>query len=122
MKILLLVILLAIYLFSAPAYNALREFTQADGTVFIAKGQGDQHLNWIETEGGEILRYNNQSKNYEYAEVQNSEIKASGRKFEKQNQKRATPLQQTENLFKKSINELWKIKREEAQKRRHIKH
>ena len=122
MKFLLLFILLISYLFSAPAYDGLREFKQADGSTFMAKGQGNQHLNWIETEGGEILKRNQKSKNFDYAEIKESKLKASGEKFEKQSQKRSKSLQKTKRLSKESVNNLWSIKKEEAQKRRHIKH
>lgn len=121
MKTILIFLFISTYLFGAPAYNKLREFKQADGTTFLAKGQGNHHLNWLETQDGDILRYNNESKNFDYATIEDSELKASGEKFKKQNLRRAQSLQQANRINKESIYELWNQKREKAKSKRALK-
>ncbi len=119
MKFILLLSLLISTLFSAPAYNKMREFKQADGTTFMAKGQGNQNLNWIQTEDGQILRYNQTSKNYEYAVIKNQKLKASGSEYKKSNLKRVKSLQKEDNSLKQAVHNLWSQKNRESQERRH---
>jgi hypothetical protein len=122
MKLLLLFFLLLNTLQAAPAFDRMREFKQADGTTFIAKGQGNQHLNWIETKGGDILRYNRESKNYEYAVIQDNSLKASGEKYQSSsNALKAKSFSNQVKLSKDSLYELWNQKRAEARAKRAIK-
>ena len=121
MKLLLLFSLLIYTLNAAPAFDKMREFKNADGTTFIAKGQGNQHLNWVETEDGVILRHNPKSNNYEYAEIEDNQLKASGNKYEKQNYKRANALNSKKNISKEAVYDLWGKKRAEAHKRKKSK-
>ena len=117
MRLFLLLLVAISQLFSAPAFTKAREFTNADGTTFIAKAQGNQHLNWIQTEDGEILKYNSQTKNYEYAKIQDKQLHTSGVKYEKNNSKRARSMK---NINKIEANEL-KILWEERHKLHHEK-
>jgi hypothetical protein len=87
MKYILILFLITTNLFSAPAYNAKRVFTQSDGEEFMARASGNHHLNWIESEDGEILRYNPKTKNYEYAVIKNNHLDASGYKYQKDDSK-----------------------------------
>ena len=119
MKFILLFSLFITILFAAPAYNKLREFKQADGTTFMAKGQGNQHLNWIETQDGKILRYNQTSKNFDYAEIREESLEASGTRYKKENFKKAKSLQEQKNSLKQSVYDLWAKKNKKAQQRRH---
>ena len=121
MKFLLLIFLLLNSLQAAPAFDKMREFKQADGSTFIAKGQGNQHLNWIETKNGDILRYNKESKNYEYAVIQNNSLKASGEKYQNSSVLKAKSLKTQTNLFKDALYELWSQKRAEARAKRALK-
>jgi len=109
MKILLLLLFIFGNLFSAPAYNAKRIFTQANGEEFQARSKGNHHLNWIEDENGEILKYNAQTKNYEYAVIEDIHLKASGEKYQKQNliQSQSRSLRRTPRIDKKSLNALY---------------
>jgi len=118
MKILLLSLAVSSYLFSAPAFQKMREFKNADGELFKAKAQGNQYLNWIETEDGEILKYNTQTQNFEYAKIENKSLKASGARYEKSNSKRLRSLAHIPKLKNREIYELWQIRREEALKRK----
>jgi hypothetical protein len=82
MKTLLLLLLTFSALFSAPAYSHLREFKNADGSTFYAIAKGDHHLHWIETEGGDILKYNTQTRDFEYAKLEGKKLLPSGEKYE----------------------------------------
>ncbi|MCW8838613.1 MAG: hypothetical protein OQK11_07925 [Thiovulaceae bacterium] len=113
MKYLLILSLIITSLFSAPAYNALRTFKQADGTEFKARAQGNHHLNWIEDENGEILKYNAKTKNYDYAVIKDTQLKASGYKYQTQNLKKSAPKEQREvqKIDKKELGQLMKQRR-----------
>jgi hypothetical protein len=117
MKTLLLLFLASALLFGAPAFNALREFTNADGTTFMAKAGGNQHLNWIQTQDGEILKYNETSKNFEYAKIENNALVACGVKYEKNDSKRARALHQINKIEKKELSQLWKERQKAALER-----
>ena len=117
MKILLLFLLTLSQLFSAPAYAKIREFKNQDGTTFMAKGQGNQHLNWIETEDGEILKYNQKTKNYEYAKIENRSLQASGVKYEKNNSIRARSIGRVKKINSSELGALW----QERQKAHHLR-
>ena len=121
MKILLIFLLFLTQIFAAPAYNKMRDFTQADGTTFKARGMGNQHLNWIETEDGEVLRYNQSSKNFEYATIKNNSLRASGTRYETNSSKRAASRSQIDQVDKKNVYDLWSQKREEAHSRKRVK-
>ena len=98
MKNLLLLTLTSALLFGAPAYDAMREFTNADGTTFMAKGQGNQHLHWIQTQDGEILKYNKETKNFEYAEIKRDRLLPSGVKYENNPLKKAAAMQKVKRV------------------------
>ncbi|MEA3227490.1 MAG: hypothetical protein U9P38_00295 [Campylobacterota bacterium] len=119
MKILLLFIFIISNLLSAPAYQKMRDFKNGDGTVFKAKAQGNQYLNWIETDDGEILKYNQESKNFEYAKIIDNSLKASGTRYEKNNSKRARSLGRINKIDYEDIYKLWKKREKEVLLRRH---
>lgn len=112
MKIVLLVLLLISQLFSAPAYSKMREFKNTDGTTFMARAQGNQHLNWIKTSDGEILKYNQETKNYEYAKIEDKALKASGTKYEKNNSIRARSIGRVNKISTDELGKLWQEKQE----------
>jgi len=118
MKFLLLFFLLLNYLQAAPAFDKLREFKQADGTTFMAKGQGNHHLNWIETQEGDILRYNSKSKNYEYGVIKNRSLEASGEKLRDKKTLRSKALETKSRISKETLYDLWTQKRAEAKSKR----
>ena len=114
MKPIFLSFILVTSLFSAPAFQKMREFKNADGTTFKAKAQGNQYLNWIETADGEILKYNRESKNFEYAKIEGNFLKASGARYTKRDSKRARSLAHISKLKYKDIYELWRKRQEDA--------
>lgn len=117
MKTLFFLLFSSALLFSAPALDALREFTNADGTTFMAKAQGNQHLNWVQTQDGEILKYNQTTKNFEYAKIEKDALTASGVKYEKENSMRARALHQINKIDKKALSNLWNQKHKTAHER-----
>ena len=117
MKILLVFLLTVLGLFGAPAYNKLREFQQADGTTFKARAYGNQHLNWIETQDGEVLKYSQKNKNFEYATIKNRSLQPSGTRYEKENSLRARSLGHVSKLNKEELYKLWDEKQEIAHKK-----
>ena len=118
MKLLLLFLLTFSHLFSAPALNVKREYKQADGTTFQARSFGNQHLNWIETEDGEVLKYNHKNKNFEYATIKDNNLKASGAKYNKSNSKKARSLFNINKMDKKELHNLWSKRKKESNERR----
>ena len=111
MKFLLLILLTLSQLFSAPALGKMRQFTNADGTTFMAKARGDQHLNWIQTDDGEILRYNQNSNNFEYAIIKKNLLQASGIKYEKKDIKQKRSVRDIDKINEKELFELWNQKK-----------
>lgn len=117
MKIFLLFLLIFSQLLSAPAFTKLREFKNADGETFMAKAQGNQHLNWIQTQDGEILKYNLQTKNYEYAKIKNKRLKASGIKYKQNKFTRAGSFREISKVDSQDLSQLW----QERQKEHYLK-
>lgn len=118
MKLLIILTLLFSYSFCAPAFSKLRELKNADGTTFMARAKGNQHLNWIESEDGEILRYNKRSKNFEYAKIEGERLKASGVKYERKNSIRARAIGRVNKLNRDSLYRLWSQKHKQDKERR----
>jgi len=112
MKFLLSLLLTFEFLFSAPAFSIVREFQQSDGTVFTAKAQGDEFLNWVETKDGDILKYSEKNKNFEYAKIEDSKLKGSGIKYNKKDFRGGSSLKYKVN--KTELYKLWGEKRKEA--------
>lgn len=110
MKYLVILISLISLLHSAPARSGDRVLKQSDGTSFIGQAKGDEHLNWLESSDGEILKYNANTKDYELAEIKNNTLKASGVRY-RDGIKRASSLKNTK-LKKEDIYKLWSQKKE----------
>ncbi|MGB5966146.1 MAG: hypothetical protein WBG65_11555, partial [Sulfurimonadaceae bacterium] len=83
MKYLIVLSFITSILLAAPAFHGKRTFTQPDGTVVEYRAQGDEHLNWMESENGDILLYSKKNKRLEYAEIKDNTLKASGVAFSK---------------------------------------
>ncbi len=118
MKLTLLFLLLTSQLFSAPALDKMRKFTNSDGSTFMAKGQGNQHLNWIKTEDGEVLKYNEANKRFEYATIKENRLRASGVKYEKNNSKRARSLGRVSKISENELFKLYESRQKESHKKK----
>lgn len=107
MKTLLLIFITYSLLHGAPAFHKMRTFTNSDGTTFQARALGNQHLHWIQTQDGEILKYNQESKNFEYATIKDDSLKPSGTAYQKSNSKRARSLGHVNKILESDIYRLW---------------
>lgn len=111
MKFIFILLMMLSNLYSAPAYGAKRVFKQADGSTFEAMAKGNQHLNWIEDENGDILKYNHKSKNFDYAKIEDNRLKASGQKYTKQNSLiKSVSSKKIIKVNKEDVYELWSVK------------
>ena len=108
MKFVLSLLSLVLVLQSAPARGGDRIFKQENGVTFVGQARGNEHLNWIESSDGEILKYNPATKNYELAEIKNNNLKPSGIKYE-DGIKRAKSLKSVK-LHNKDVFKLWSQK------------
>lgn len=102
--------LLTVSIFAAPAYNKLRTFTNSDGTTFQGRAYGNQHLNWVQTTDGEILKFNDASQDFEYAKKSNGRLKPSGAKYENNNSIRVRSIHHLNKITDEDLRELWKIR------------
>mgnify|MGYP002619577085 CR=1 FL=1 len=64
--------------FAVPAYPGLIKFVQADGTEISIRLHGDEYGHYTTTEDGFPLVYNDATKNYEYATLENGKIVSCG--------------------------------------------
>jgi len=111
-----LFLLISLELFGAPALGRWRVFYNSDGTSFEAKAQGNQYLNWLETKDGKIVKYNKETKNFEYGVIQNRSLKTSGVVY--RGVKKAPSLKQQTNLPQVQKEELFKLWREKQRENR----
>lgn len=119
MKYLFILTILFSQLFSAPAFNKLREFTNADGSTFMARAQGNQHLNWIQTQDNTILKYNSQSRNFEYAQIQNDSLRASGIAYKQNTSKTTRAIKNIPALDPSQVYKLWQKKSTAAHQKKY---
>ena len=98
MKATLLLLLLALTLYSAPTYSRLKEFQNANGTTFFATPKGNHHLNWIQTQDGDILKYNTKTNNFEFAKIEGKRLVPSGTIYMKVLGKQVTQKISTEDI------------------------
>jgi len=121
MKYIILISLLISQLFSAPARGGVRDFIQADGSTFKASAKGNHHLNWIESVDGEILKYNQYTKNYEFAEIKNENLAPSGYKYINKNAKQMQS-NNVKKIDKSQVYKLWKKRQADSNAKLLIKH
>lgn len=117
MKSLILSLITFSLLLSAPAFHEKKVFELSNNDSFSGYLKGDEHLNWIESDEGDILVFNQQSHRYEYAIIKENNLVPSGVEKAKGLHKRS--LQHTS---KYEVLELWKIKRECEFERRRNQH
>ena len=103
MKYLILFALFVQLLLAAPAYQGKRVFTQPDGTKVTYRLRGDEHLNWMENESGDILLFSKKNKRLEFAEIKNNTLQASGVPFSKSGTAKSSSATPQPKLSKKEI-------------------
>ena len=112
--------------FAAPALQGDMKFKQKDGSSFTGNLKGDEWFSWVEDKNGNIIKYNFDSKNYEYAEVvvnngiadlvpagaevveKNATVRSSSRTV------RSTSAVKPIKIDPKVLADIWKRKREEG--------
>lgn len=81
MRALIVSMLAASVLIAAPAYEHTRIYRQPDGSTFKGTPKGDEYLNWIEADNGDIVIYNKKTKQYEKASVGKEALQPSGKRY-----------------------------------------
>jgi len=114
MKLILLIASLGMALWAAPAAPMDMDFEQADGSSFRGNLIGDEYMHWVKSKKGDILMYNNKTKNYDYGTIKKinnaDELVASGIKY--QTLKYGTRTTNLPKIDNKVLRQLWKKKRE----------
>lgn len=78
------ILIISIIALLTTVLNAMPAPTNGSGIINSEiRGQlkGDEYLNWVETEKGEIIRYNKKNKRYEYLIEKDGNIKYSNVKY-----------------------------------------
>lgn len=109
MKSILIVLNLATLLHAAVAMPFERTFTQSDGSTFKAHAKGDEYLHYIETKNGDILLYNEKTKNYEYATIKGTKLVPSGLPYKKRAQRSSVAHKNSPLISKKELERLRKM-------------
>ncbi|MCJ7764899.1 MAG: hypothetical protein MUP09_03055 [Thiovulaceae bacterium] len=125
MRSLLLLILGIQLLLAAPAFHGKRTFTQPDGTQVTYRLQGDEHLNWMESESGNILLYSKKNRRLEFAEIRGNTLKASGVPFSGAAAAKSASAVKPPKISKEELRVLHKKRRDEhlsKMKSRHSHH
>ena len=117
MNKLFLMVLITVIGFSASAYKGDIEFKQENGSSFNGNLKGDEWFNWIEDKDGNIIKYNNSSKNYEYAEFKDidgvTQLLPSGIAVGEPLPSKSKALYNTVST-KDKLSKVWKEKRDKA--------
>ena len=86
------------------------EFTQPDGQKLTGYVRGDEYLNWIKLTDGSIVIYNPKSRQYEYAIIENNELRSSNIKVNK------TKVNRTSSQINSlQENELFKLRKKKKE-------
>lgn len=121
-KLILFVSMLT-WAYSVPAFKGPIKFKQNDGSAFVGKLKGDEWFSWVEDKQGDIIKYNKESKNYEYGMIKEingtldlvpSSIKVGHKP--KQSSSPDSTLPTLLKIDKKTLEKIWKQKKEEALK------
>ena len=118
----IILLLIPLVTFAVSAYPGKLKFVQSDQESFYGHLKGDEWFNWIEDEKGEVILYNQASKDYEYAKFKEKngtlDIIPSGIKVRNFQTGHSASKQNALRLDKKMLPLIWKHKREEALKYR----
>lgn len=107
--------------FCVQAMEGLITFTKKDGSTFKGYLQGDEYLNWIKTEDGKLIIYNNSSRKYEYIKIEEEygikSLTGTGVEYTPNTIKRSSTFNK-KIVQENSINEkkLYEIKKERKEK------
>ena len=124
MQKILLFITMVTVAFSAPAFKGEMKFKQEDNSTFTGELKGDEWFSWVEDKEGNIIKYNFDSKDYEYAQIAINngvaDLVPSGSKVIEEkddngsaNLSASSPIQAIK-IDKKILAKIWDRKRKEA--------
>lgn len=125
MKIVFAIVFLILfteYSVAVAAYQEEISFKQNNGDTFKGYIKGDEWFHWVEDKQGNIIVYNQQTKNYEYGILKKVkdvyELVPSGVTIDKTNNASQAKISNTaiKHIDKKELNRIWKRKRQEALK------
>jgi len=113
-KLILLVSMIT-WTYAVPAFKGSIKFKQNDGSTFSGKLQGDEWFHWVENTEGDIIKYNKESKNYEYAVVKelNGTLDIVPSNVKVGDKVEGSGL---EKIDKEILKKIWKQKKEKALK------
>ena len=112
MKHAILILIMAFLLHAAPAFQHPRVFQQPDGSRFTGTLKGDEYLNWIESQHGDIVVFDKATHRYEAATVGKDALHPSGKlyRIDTAKKRKSAPRALSNQTALKT---LWLKKREE---------
>lgn len=120
MKILITILMATSIGYTAPAYDGEITFEQHDGHTFKGHLKGDEYFSWVEDNKGNIVVYNDKSKDYEHAKLSESygsiELLPSGISITKTAISKSAPTlekNKDKKITKDILSKIWKRKRTE---------
>jgi len=119
MKPLFIILFTFIILNAAPAFQGKRTFTQPDGSVVNYQNRGDEYLHWSEATEGEIIIFNQEKKRFEYAVIEDGELKSSDEAYSKVHAKgrKYAPKYSKERVTNQRLESLYMLQRKKYPKK-----
>jgi hypothetical protein len=115
MKKIVLIALLITASYAVPAYKGSVTFTQKDGSKFKGTLKGDEWFHWVQDTHGNAIKYNKQSKNYEYGKIEETQgridLVPSGTKVTTE---LGSLTQDISIIDPATLSKIWQQKREQA--------
>ena len=114
----LLILCIPMTTFAVSAYNGAIKFKQNDGSTFSGKLKGDEWFHWVEDKSGHVIKYNRQSKNYEYGIIKEIngtlDLLPSGIRVGDETKQANSSAPALQKINKKALSKIWKQKRNKA--------
>ena len=124
MRSIILITILSSMGFSAQAFQGEITFKQEDGTTFKGHLKGDEWFSWVENKQTQVIKYNSQSKNYEYGKIADVngtlDLVPNGLKVNNEETNTSTSAIQSKSsasptkVDKTLLKQIWKNKRAKA--------
>lgn len=122
----ILLFTLSFSVMSGPAFKGLIDFKQPDGSTFQGSLKGDEWFSWIEDSQGNIVKYNNSTKRFEYSELSENngefDLQHSGIAVQKpvqSNQKSTANINPKYHIDQNTLKQIWQTKRHNALEKVH---
>jgi len=82
-KILSLALIISSSLYAAPAFTKWRTIVQPSGEEIKVQMNGDEYFKWYITEDKTVLVFNEDTKSFDYAKMENGNLKSIGKRYSK---------------------------------------